>query len=78
MHYIYSMAHTPPSLSQFGSLMLRRIEDAKRLGCDGIEFDNPDVVIHDSKFANGGQNTLDHVIAYAKVRDLRVGLMPVY
>jgi hypothetical protein len=23
--------------------MLRRIEDAKRMGCQGIEFDNPDV-----------------------------------
>lgn len=62
------MTHMRPSPAQFGSLMLRRIEDAKRLGCEGIEFDNPDVIIHDSKFANGGKNTLDHVIAYAKVR----------
>jgi hypothetical protein len=30
-------------IDKWGSLMLRRIEDAKRAGCQGIEFDNPDI-----------------------------------
>lgn len=32
----------------FAMIMLDRIDQAKQKGCDGIEFDNADVIIHDS------------------------------
>lgn len=34
--------------------MLNRVERAKKIGCDGIEFDNPDVALHGINFPNDG------------------------
>eukprot|EP00121_Abeoforma_whisleri_P011201 Awhi_evm1s10335 len=40
-------------LDLFGGIMLDRIDYAKKQGCEAIEFDNPDVITHESKFEDG-------------------------
>ncbi|KAJ3119796.1 hypothetical protein HK098_005129 [Nowakowskiella sp. JEL0407] len=53
-------------LDLIADIMLQRIEEALIRGCDIIEFDNQDPVIHDTGLKNNGKISLDLNLAYLK------------
>eukprot|EP00123_Amoebidium_parasiticum_P009206 comp19325_c0_seq1/m.22224 comp19325_c0_seq1/g.22224 ORF comp19325_c0_seq1/g.22224 comp19325_c0_seq1/m.22224 type:complete len:743 (-) comp19325_c0_seq1:434-2662(-) len=53
-------------MDAYMGLMLDRIDQAKRRGCDGIEFDNPDGIIHSTNFKDKNSYILNTQIVYNK------------